>query len=202
MNPVELLVAKPAGHGERIEPAGVFFCSKCRRVWPNEHDAGQCCLCSYCGKELPKGENYHHYECMMSAYRKRHEAQLASARVVTDHEGFVFCEQGGPNDGYAQDIDEMAEWWQDEIDSGDRGRDEYPEFVLACMVRPPRQVDADDLVEMLAEEGYEDMHDDVVVPDSLKDALKEFNDANKNLVTYEPDYKRKVKMPELVRSSC
>ena len=92
----------------------------------------------------------------------------------------------------------MAEWWDDQLADCDMlGPKDYPEFVFACTEHPPRKIDSGDLIDMLADGGYEDMADDIELPEGLDEMLKKFNELNARLVTYSVDYKRKVKMPPL-----
>lgn len=193
MNATELMVNRP---DQAAAPAGVWFCGKCRRVWSLERDAERCCTCSYCGKELAQNENFYHYACMRAERDKRRAEKLASAAEVADHDGWVYCEAGGPRDGYAENLKAMAEWWQDRLDSGACDPSDYPSHVFCCVERPPRRIDPSDLLEMVAGEGCDDMMDDVVVPDLLVEWL---NKINKCLSSYDPDYKRKVRMPTLAR---
>lgn len=184
------------------KPTQAWFCEKCRRVWNNEYDASHCCTCSYCGKEIERekgtGFSTSHHACFQADVKRRYEEQLAKAvEVGPDYAGFVFCEYGGPRDGYAEDMESMAEWWADQIAGGDLEKEQYPEFVMACTPEPPPTVGLDDLFDRICEEGYDDMRDDVEIPDGLEDLLKKFNEANAHLVSWMIDYKRKVKMPPL-----
>ncbi len=184
------------------KPTAAWFCEKCRRVWSNEYDANHCCTCLYCGKEIERekgtGFSTSHHACFQAETNKRYAEQLAKATEVgPDYEGFVYCEHGGPRDGYAEDIESMAEWWADQIADGELEREQYPEFVLTCKPEPPRQIDTLDLLDWICEDGYEDMRDGVEIPDGLEDLLKKFNDANAHLVSWMIDHTRKVKMPPL-----
>jgi hypothetical protein len=52
-------------------------------------------------------------------------------------------------------------------------------------------------LDKICEGGYEDIHDDIKVPDGLLDLIKKFNDMNAHLISWRIDHTRKVKMPPL-----
>jgi len=184
------------------KPTGAWFCEKCKRVWSSEPDANRCCVCSYCGKEIiqenGRGYSTSHSACFHTEINRRYEEQLEKAvEVGPDYKGFVYCEHGGPRDGYAEDIDSMAEWWADQIAEGELEKEQYPQFVPACKPEPPDRIDLSDILDRICEEGYEDMRDDIEIPDGLEAKLEEFNKLNAHLVSWMIDHTRKVKMPPL-----
>lgn len=194
MDAKELL--KPDG-----KPSGVFMCSRCRLVYSGVESAERCCCCTFCGEEVVRKEGqarcHYHQACWDKDIGDRYKAQLDKAEEIPNYDGWVFCEHGGPKDGYAESLQEMVEWWDDQIAEGDVEAEDYPEFVFACTEHPPRKIDSGDLIDMLADGGYDDMADDIELPEGLDEMLKKFNELNAHLVSYDPDHKRKVKMPPL-----
>jgi hypothetical protein len=182
------------------KPAGAWYCEDCKTVHGNEALAEMCCTCNYCGKyikrEKGRGRSSSHSACFHAEVNRRYDEQLAKATEVgSEYSGWVYCERGGPRDGYAEDVDTMAEWWADQIADGELELDKYPEFVLACKPEPPGRIDLSDLLDRICEEGYEDQRDDIEVPDGLRELLDKFNDMNAHLVSWMIDHTRKVKMP-------
>ena len=99
--------------------------------------------------------------------------------------------EGWGRDGFVYDdvVDVLAE----SVESPD----DWPEFAFCCERHEFPEADVDEIVERCAESLYEDAYDDITVPKSLVEAIKEFNEVNKHLVSYDPDYKRKVKLPPM-----
>lgn len=184
------------------KPVNAWYCESCKIVHGSEALADRCCTCHYCGKvvvqEKGHGRSSSHSACFNLEVNRRYEEHLKKATEVgSDYSGFVYCEHGGPSDGYAEDVDAMSEWWHEQIADGDLERESYPEFVLACLPDPPDRLDLSDLLDRICEGGYEDMRDDIKVPDGLEDLLKKFNELNAHLVSWKIDHTHKVKMPPL-----
>jgi hypothetical protein len=184
------------------KPADAWYCESCGIVYGSKNSADTCCTCHYCGKVIEQkkghGRSYSHSACLHLDVNRRYEEHLKKATEVgSDYTGFVYCEHGGPRDGYAEDVDTMSEWWHEQIADGDIERESYPEFVLACLPDPPDRIDLSDLIDKICEGGYEDIHDDIKVPDGLEDLIKKFNDMNAHLISWKIDHTRKVKMPPL-----
>lgn len=179
--------------------AVAFLCGKCKLVWNNPKDAERCCLCSYCGKEIDNRpiRQFSHVECMEAETVKNYEKSLKEAVEVPGDEGFVFCEHGGPRDGYAENIEAMAEWWAEAIANEEMEESDYPEFVLACKPYPPRKIDLGEFIEMASDDGYDGIEDDIEFPDGFKELLEKFNEMNAKLFSWSVDYRRKVRMPPL-----
>jgi len=75
--------------------------------------------------------------------------------------------------------------WECEADDDD----EKPKYVWACKKNFFAVADVSDITERIADNGYEDFDpDDLNGLDDLKAAIEKFNEANKDVVSYEPDY--------------
>lgn len=64
-----------------------------------------------------------------------------------------------------------------------------PDYVWACEEIPFTSVNLDTVMENISDNGYEDILDHVKGKKELQLAIDEFNETNKDLVSYRPDYK-------------
>ncbi len=178
-------------------PAGVWYCSECRRGLKTQEQAESCCeprTCQRCGGDTQK----YFAVCSVCQRRERDEkaaAKLAAAELVPDYDGWVWANGRGHNDGFFQDIDELLDHLMDYPD------EDRPEFVHCCR---PRQlaVDLSDILERLDENGWEEMTEHASGVDEFSKAIDAFNEANADTFTvWEIDTKRKVAVPTLAEAT-
>lgn len=186
-------------------PAGtdtdVSICGKCgtpARGKTNFDISERCCTCWECGKELEKGElHYAHYhqECDRKRRALIDMNRLEKAELVEDYDGPVYFEggHGSYGDGYFADVYELAEWLDDQgFLSGGNNR---PEFAHCCTSSPVASIDAGNILENATEEAFEDAIDQLSGVDELRAAVDVFNAANKEVLSWDWDVKRKARVP-------
>ncbi len=172
--------------------AGAFECSLCRRIWTDPSSAERCCRCGICEQPLVGQEKnrFQHEAC-----RARREAEelikrIAEAKLVDTVEcEYVYMAGYGYDDGF---FTSMEEFVQQMID---QEGDDIPEFVFTCVQRPFRKADIDDVIERCTEESFEGAADQLDGVKELEVAIASFNEANKGMVSYEPDFTRKIRVP-------
>lgn len=160
------------------KPSGVFYCEKCRCVKRTEEEANECCqpyICKHCGKET--GRNYwticHECEALRDAQQEADRFQ--KAQKLTEWNSWVY-------DGaeYYESVEHYLET-RDDLP--------IPAYVWACKENRFAIADVSDITDRIEENGYEDFDaDDLKGMDDLKAAIEKFNEANKDVVSYEPDY--------------
>jgi hypothetical protein len=119
---------------------------------------------------------------------------MEEAEKVDSHDGWVYSDGHGNNEGYFDSVDEFEMWWLEEF-----GEDEpLPEYVWTC--RSERIVpDGEKIMERLSqdwiERGWEDMDEsDFEGFNELLAALKAFSEANKDVLAWHPNYKLAVRI--------
>jgi hypothetical protein len=110
--------------------------------------------------------------------------------VVEDWDGWVFCEEASHNDGFFENISELIEWWEDEADTDVP----LPELAYCCKTIPFRQLYVSDLMDSYLSELPDGYADQIDGDKELQLALDRFCQINQALVSYEPDYKRVVRI--------
>lgn len=173
---------------------GIFYCAQCRIVARSQHLAEECCkarVCPSCGGEVEPKSFYNKCDpCIRREREDRELEKLHKAEKVTQWDGWVyrdgFGSMAGGGEGFAEDIASMLEWCDEE-------GCEYPDYVWTCAAIPFAQVSINDILERIVENGYEDFNcDDLEGVKALEAAIEIFNEANKAVVKYEPDYTRAV----------
>jgi hypothetical protein len=170
--------------------AGIFFCGQCRIVASSRTFAEDCCQnykCESCGKDTG-GRSYTKCATCINAERKAKEAErFAKAEKLTKWDGWVFCEGLGVGNGFFESIEDMIS------DIGEDGDESLPEYVWACEANHFVCADVSDITERIADNAYEDFDvDDLGGLDELSAAIDKFNEVNKDVVSYEPDYTKAV----------
>lgn len=135
-------------------------------------------------------------ESCLDARRENVEAErFEKAEKITDWSGPVYCEGIGYSDGYFHNMEELL----DHLDSDDDEEVcERPKYAWACDSNPCCWLDYGSIIEDATQEAHESfdagqLHGE----DELKAALERFNEANKGFVSWTPNYKRAVLIPDL-----
>jgi ribosomal protein L40E len=195
MNAVSLL--KPDG-----TETDISICGKCgapARGRTNFDVSERCCTCWECGKPLETStQHYDHYhqDCDRARRDRIDAARLEKAELIEDYDGPVYFEggHGSFGDSYFADVHELAEWLDDQ-DERDR-----PEFVHCCTSSPVAGLDLDSILESACEESFEDAEDHLNGRDELQKAVDAFNGANKGVLSWDVDFKRKCRVPPVDNS--
>ncbi len=183
-------------------PTGVSACGKCGLVAGkgNFDVSDKCCTCLECREPLGDDElrtrSMYHPACTRARHAKIELARIEKAKLVEDYDGPVYLEgvgSGSMGDGYFANLDELAE----HLDLEDGAR---PEFAFCCTSSRVINVNIDHILESLTEDSYEGAYDDLTGVDELAIAVNKFNDANESVISYETDYKRKVRIPNAEES--
>ena len=168
--------------------AGVFYCEKCRRVKRTETEANKCCqpyTCSTCGKECRQ-----YWTICDACNEAKTEAveveRFEKAEKVAEWSGWVYSDGLGFNNGYFDSVEELVNHCEDEaID--------LPPYAWTCREMQFVSFDLGSITERFADEAHENWD-----PDQLKGtvefevAIETFITANKDQVSYSPDYKKAV----------
>lgn len=191
---------------------GVYYCEQCREVSHSKSNAERCCKPCECGKPV-RSRGYIRCDECDSKYWKEKIAKdaiirMEKAEIVEFYIGAVNwdgCPQGvsrcssyfnGENDGFFIDMEDLlqaAETYRDDKseDDDDSG---LPEFVFCCTERPFK-LDLDRALEHALEEMYDVACDAIGGEQELWNAVELFNETNSSVVTYDVDYKHKVRVP-------
>lgn len=168
--------------------AKVFFCGKCRRVAKTEPEADKCCkptLCE-CGSEC---QQYYTTckKCMERNRLKKKAKRLEDAEKVSEWGGWIFADGIGPQDGYFESVDALLEYCDDE------DHIEVPSYAWTCKPQQFARASIGDITEGIYEDSYEDFDSSQLNGVAeLGEAIDVFNEANKNILSYSPDYRKAV----------
>jgi hypothetical protein len=178
----------------------MYFCGKCGLRFMDIQDAEKCCTCRTCGKEHQIGDFTG--ECRQCWHKRdvaKLEKRIAEAEKLETWEGWV-CNEGpggGPQgDGYAESLDALEEYLQDAVNDGELAIEDWPKYVFVCVPVGLRRIFSGDITQMATEESYEDAADNLEGEKELDAALDAFYEKNKDIVSYEIDYKRAVKVSD------
>lgn len=178
------------------KPARVWACSACGRLYGevNKDLAESCCVCSHCGKEMDRKEEYSttHKRCWSERQAERERQQLEDAQLVTDYDDWVFTDHGWGQDGYFPSPEQAAEELDDQLED----HDDWPEFMFCCREIPFPGLDVGDIIENLTCNMFEEADEHLVGINQLAIAVAEFNKANAGLISYMADRKRKAAIPK------
>jgi hypothetical protein len=166
---------------------GVFYCTTCRCVKRTKEEADKCCeptKCQYCGKESGRQHYLACESCDRANQAKKEADRFEKAEKKTEWDGWVYLEGTG-RDGYSESVEAFWDNWE----CAAAADDEKPKYAWACKKNFFAVADVSDITERIADNGYEDFDpDDLNGLDDLKAAIEKFNEANKDVVSYEPDY--------------
>lgn len=185
---------------------GWSMCTECNTVaCPGNYDLSQkCCICYDCGEPLPKDERIpyaegkskalYHRVCERKRRDKIEAEHLEKAELIEGYGGPVYYEgvTGSYGDGYFENVEELAEHFDSDSEQSNR-----PEFAFCCKEQSFRGADAQSIIESACEEMDEDADDRIEGREELEKACAAFNEANKELVSWYQDRKRKVAVPKV-----
>lgn len=165
---------------------GIFYCSVCRVVHRSKEEAEWCHgerLCA-CGNKVMQG--YYQSlcsECQSKEWRekeaKREFERYEAAKKVAyaEYEGGMLYD----GDRYFTDMEEVEDHYFDSP---------LPEYVWACKDIGVQKLDAEDVVQNIVENMWENADcGDLNGMVELDTACREFNAANESISVWEPDYK-------------
>ncbi len=168
-----------------------YICGQCGAKSFNKDLAEQCCKnynCRVCGVELDR------YRTICGLCSEKSRFEKAQKIPAAEYTGWVYWEGHGYNEGFFESLAELIDY----CDYGERGEREgernkipLPEYVWACKVMTFK-LDADRIIEDAYEEAHEGAADNLKMVDELEAFCKEFNEANKDNVTYYVDDGRVV----------
>lgn len=184
MNPTEVKGWKCGGNG-------------CGRQYACERVAAECCICSICKNPVDKknGDYDHlHRHCADVRDKERERKRFETCERVgeADVTGMVYSpDLQRHNDGYFHGTDEILEYIEDELAAGDLEFEDVPTHCY-CTTSKSMTIDAQDFIEKMLENSYEDAYEDLNGIKELDEAVVRFNAANSGVLTYFPDFKRIV----------
>jgi hypothetical protein len=169
--------------------AGIFYCSECKIVSRTQEEAEWCHgekLCA-CGKKITQG--YFQRKCgdcdgieWKEKQRQKESERFEAATKIkaSEYSGeHVMCG------------DEFYESVEEAIDQFLEGQE--PEYVWACRDHGLPIVDVEDVISNLLDNMWDDADtSDLYGLNELEAALKAFNEANKSIRIWEPDYSTAV----------
>lgn len=180
----------------------ISICGECgspARGRTNFDLSQKCCTCWECGGALTaegkKQRRSYHDQCERDRRARIDAARMENATLVDKYDGPVYCEGvpgGSYGDGYFSDIGELA----DMLDDGDVDESVTREEFAYCCKSRATVLDIDSALENLTEEMFDDAMDHLNGLDALMAAVEAFNEANKDLLTWDVDYSRKVRIPK------
>lgn len=181
------------------KPTRAWYCLECGIVHPSEDAAEKCCTtapCEECAAALPKNRRYFKtcQDCERKIADRKYQEKLAKAELVTDYDGYIYTgEVTGLQDGYFESVQALI----DEVEDGDEDGPRLPAFAFCCNSEPPKKIDADDVIKDTFSDSCEDAADNVayLYRQELQVALDKFYESVRWIVSFTPDYRRKVAVP-------
>lgn len=172
------------------KPTHLFFCEKCRCVAASEGAANLCCdrKCEKCGVSID-GYWTHCEPCRKFRDAEKEKAVFEKSKKVPLAEytgGMLFCKAYPGNDGFCT-LEDFLDWLDNEAES-------QPEYVWATNPETLPAFDVDGGIENITSEAFDDAIDHIAPAsiEKLRAAAKEFDEANKHIVTYRVDYSTAV----------
>lgn len=177
MNPQELF--KSDG-----KSAGVWFCDKCKLTHGQLILADQCCdpKCQTCGTPC---KPYYTLcdDCLKTSRNIKESERFKEAEKIPEHQHTSGVFYG---DEYHESVADFRE-------SHDEEEIESIHYLWAATPEAFVYIDAERLLESVAEDGYDGFStDDLNGVAQLLASIEVFNEANKGIVAYSTDYTRAV----------
>jgi hypothetical protein len=163
---------------------GVFYCSECRCVYPNEAAADNCHgehICD-CGNRIDQRYYAKCSACQSKQWKEEQDAKererFEKAEKVTyaDYKGGMLFD----GDRYHDDLEALEDHLFDAP---------LPEYVWACKDVGVPKANSESIIENMLENMWEDAdHNDLNGLAELDAAIDAFNAANESINVWEPDY--------------
>jgi hypothetical protein len=169
-------------------PSGVFYCSECRAVFGTK-DAAILChgerVCSCGGKITGR------YQAKCDSCQGK---EWKAEEAVREQDRFEKAQKIAESDYYGDmvsDGDKFYDSVEEAIDGYLVGQE--PEYVWACKNIGVPLATTESLYENLLENMWEEADvNDLNGVDELEDAVTAFNEANKSIHVYHPDYSKAI----------
>ena len=198
MNSIELISSVP----KLILRKKYWICSNCQRVYIDKEVADKCCLCLRCknlivADDLTTQALYaplYHTKCENLNREDFEQSRIDKAEKLEKWNSWVFW-----NDKFYPDVDSFLDENYTECEKIGGGTEDVllndlPEYIFCCKEVPFRKVYLDSIISEICEDSYENAEDDIVGQEDLEKALNKFNELNKSLKSYEPNYNKVVKV--------
>ncbi len=184
MNPKRLFVAGG-------KPVEAWQCVVCSLVWTDSRAAVLCCndRCRKCGKEDSTRKGMEQCpECMAIAHLAFVQERFQKAEKVAYTGGYVWWEDG-EEDSFHASLADFLTYCEEECV-------EPPGYVYLCQRREFVKIDLDSIWDQMGDEGYEDFGpEDLNGVEELEAAARAFEEKNKGVICYVPDYTKAVVIP-------
>ncbi len=173
-------------------PTDRYICESCQRIYMNLPEDGSCAFCKEWKCERCGCKIFPFYNLCDGCKGKE---LYSKATVVKDYQGWVFCEELSlHNEGFFESLDALIEYCEEmEFEDLDFQR---PFACFGTKVIQPRCPDISDITEQWIDEGYEGMEDHFEGLDQMELALDVFWRANQHLISYRPDFKIAMIIPQ------
>lgn len=171
--------------GDGFKETKLRYCTKCMHTHVEHLETCWTCgpwFCTRCKCEMPDRYRTACTACVKQEQDSWEANRFAAAEKLTEWDGPVY-----DGDEFYANIDEM-------IEAKDCDGSDVPEYVWACdthqIVYISKGMLQDDGIIQDPPEDFDP--DDIVIPDSMIKAMEEFNEANKELVSWSPNFKKAV----------
>lgn len=198
MNAQELF--KRVGKEDSVfETTHRWFCGKCGQIKHDKNLAESCCkptVC-VCGKEVEEEYYTTCRVCRDELDRKRERDRFDKSERLTEWDGPVFLGGYGYNEGYFENIEEFLDCFADEeLEASNL------EYVWCCDKVPLANLDLDSILEDSTQEAYDGFeYDDFKGLEELRAAIDKFNELNKDVVSWTPNYKKCLLLDRQIKNS-
>ena len=171
--------------GEGFKETKLRYCTTCMHTHMEHRDTCWTCgpwFCTRCKCEMPDRHYTACKACLLEESEFQESVRFSAAEKLTEWDGPVY------------DGSEFYASIEDMIEAKDCDGIDVPEYVWACDLAPVVNLNKDMLTdEGVVQEPYDDFNpDDIVIPELMTKAIEEFNEANKHLVSWSPNFKKAV----------
>ena len=178
----------------------VWMCTTCRLLYGGNRDkdgrplAERCChpICARCQGPGRKDGYRLCDDCQVKRDVETNVKRLAEAEKLETWDSWVYQDGAGQQDGFFPSMEDFLTWLEERDD--EEGTD-WPQYVHVCEEIPFDAVDPSDVYERCTENSFDEASDQLQGLEEFEAACAAFNEANKGLVSFTPDYKRAVRVP-------
>jgi hypothetical protein len=171
--------------------AGIFYCSECRVVFRTKDEAQLCHgekICD-CGNKI---EDRFYAKCRVC--QGKEQAEQSRQREAARYEKANKIQWSDYKGGMILDGDDYYEDLESALDRYEEGQE--PEYVWACKDIGVAKLYAEDIVQNIIENMWEDADCyDLNGMAELDAACEAFNKANESISVWEPDYSTAILVP-------